>query len=486
LIDYKKNKVNLKVFACIIFRLGLRTLELSTAVDKDVNNMSQTNWHIIQDKIRNKIGELNYLKWFTFTRLISEVPPEVIVAVPDNFFQDWLEEHYIKLIEQEYTALLGSSISVRVKIDERLADEMDKKISEESPQAGAQVQGIRTNSSGLNPKYTFDRFVVGNSSQLAHAAAKAVADLPGGHYNPLFIYGGVGLGKTHLASAIGLEILKNHPATRVLYVTSESFMNEVVFGIRYDKMVDLRKKYRSNCDVLLMDDIQFLGGKERTQEEFFHTFNTLVEIQKQIVVTSDRYPKDIMDMDDRIRNRLEWGLIADIQPPDLETRIAILKKKAEGTKIFLPDDVAIYLATMIRSNIRELEGALIRLSAYSSLFTSKITVPFAEKILSNLVNKHTAICSIDSIQKLVSDYYKIKISEMKSHRRMKSLVVPRQIAMFLCKKHAGSSFPEIGEKFGGKDHTTAIHAVRKIEAEIMKNPKMKDDVEFLEKRLTLP
>jgi chromosomal replication initiator protein len=354
------------------------------------------------------------------------------------------------------------------------------------PQAVSQVQEIRTNNSGLNPRYTFDRFVVGNANQLAHAAAKAVADLPGGHYNPFFIYGGVGLGKTHLASAIGLEILKNFPATRVIYVTSESFMNEVVFGIRYDKMVELRKKYRANCDVLLLDDVQFLGGKERTQDEFFHTFNTLVDLQKQIIVTSDRYPKDIIDMDDRIRSRLEWGLIADIQPPDLETRIAILKKKAEGAKIVLPDDVAIYLATTIRSNIRELEGALIRLSAYSSLFKSPISVGFAEQILSNIVNKHTAVCSIDSIQKLVSDHYKIKISELKSPRRMKSLVIPRQVAMFLCKKHAGSSFPEIGEKFGGKDHTTAIHAVRKIESELTKNAKLKDDVTLLEKRLSLP
>ncbi len=482
MIDYKKNKVNLKVFACIKF-----CLKLSTAGDNGVNNMSESNWLIIQETIRKEIGEMNYSKWLAFTRLISEGPSEVVIAVPDEFFRDQIRELYIKAIEQEYLALLGRTMTVQIKIDEKLGEEMDKKISEESPQAASQVQEIRTNNSGLNPKYTFDRFVVGNANHLANAAAKAVADLPGGHYNPLFIYGGVGLGKTHLASAIGLEILRNFPSTRVLYVTSESFMNEVVFGIRYDKMVDLRKKYRSNCDVLLMDDIQFLGGKERTPEEFFHTFNTLVELQKQIVVTSDRYPKDITDMDDRIRNRLEWGLIADIQPPDLETRIAILKKKAEGAKIFLPDDVAIYLATMIRSNIRELEGALIRLSAYSSLFTSnKISVPFAEKILSNIVNKHTAVCSVDSIQKLVADHFKLKISDLKSPRRMRSIVVPRQIAMFLCKKHAGSSFPEIGEKFGGKDHTTAIHAVRKIEAEIIKNPKIKDDVEFLEKRLTLP
>ena len=295
----------------------------------------------------------------------------------------------------------------------------------------------------------------------------------------------MGLGKTHLVSAIGLEIIRKPPGSRVLYVTAESFMNEVIFGIRYDKMVDLRKKYRSNCDVLLIDDIQFLGGKERTQEEFFHTFNTLSESQKQIVVTSDRFPKDISDIDDRLRSRFEWGLIADIQPPDLETRIAILKKKAEVSNITLPDDVAIFLATKIRSNVRELEGSLIRLSAYSSLFKASITCSFAEQVLSHIVNKNTAICSIESIQKMVSDYFKVKIVDLKSPRRQKSLVIPRQIAMYLSKKYTGSSFPEIGDKCGGKDHTTVMHAVKKVTSILLSDQKLKEDIGILEKRLSV-
>lgn len=453
-----------------------------------MNNMNSTIWNQLSDKIRNKIGGMNYSKWFSFMRPIKEDGDTVVFGVPDEFFQDWIEEYYLGLLITELSEIMGRPVEILLEVDPKLAKEMDDKIAEmpESKTSAIYQRPIQFTPTGLNPRYTFDKFVVGSGNQFAHAAAKAVADLPGGHYNPLFIYGGVGLGKTHLVSAIGLEIVKKHPTSRILYVTAESFMNEVIFGIRYNKMMEFRKKYRSNCDVLLMDDIQFLGGKERTQEEFFHTFNTLLEISKQIVVTSDRFPKDISDIDDRLRSRFEWGLIADIQPPDLETRIAILKKRAEGLNVNLSDDVAIYLATKIRSNIRELEGSLIRLSAYSSLFKSPITVAFAEQTLTHIVNKNISICSIDSIQKMVADYFKMKVSDMKSPRRMKSLVFPRQIAMYLCKKHANASFPEIGEKFGGKDHTTVIHAVRKIEANISTNAKLKEDLELLSKKLALP
>lgn len=466
-----------------------KTADLSTGVDNNVNIMTPEHWHQFLEQIRGKIGEVNYAKWFAFVKPLREDGDTLTVGVPDKFCKDWIEENYSDVLLSELSIALGRPVQCMLEIDSSIGDEIDTKIDATLPSVESSSQQnapARTPNSGLNLKYTFDRFVVGNANQFASAAAKAVADLPGGHYNPLFIYGRVGLGKTHLATAIGLEIIRKNPDTRVLYVTAESFMNEVIFGIRYDKMVELRKKYRQNCDVLLMDDIQFLQGKERTQEEFFHTFNTLLELQKQIVVTSDRYPKDIIDIDDRIRSRLEWGLVADIQPPDLETRIAILKKKAESSFITMSDDVAIFLATRIRSNIRELEGALIRLSAYSSLFKETITVSFAEKILQHIVNKSTVVCSIDSIQKLVSEHFKIKISDLKSARRMKSLVVPRQIAMFLCKKHAGSSFPEIGEKFGGKDHTTVIHACRRVEEMLIENPKLREEIETLEKRLTLP
>lgn len=451
--------------------------------------MNSVTWKSFQDRIRNKIGEMNYSKWFSYVRPIREENDTLTLGVPDKFYQDWIEEYYLETLITELSALENRAMEISLDVDPSIAKEIDNKIKTEPeplPASNSQAFPTQVVSTGLNPRYTFDRFVVGSGNQFAQAAAKAVADLPGGHYNPLFVYGGVGLGKTHLVSAIGLEIIKKYPSSRVLYVTAESFMNEVIFGIRYDKMVEFRKKYRANCDVLLMDDIQFLGGKERTQEEFFHTFNTLLELQKQIVVTSDRFPKEISDIDDRLRSRFEWGLIADIQPPDLETRVAILKRKADASNMALPDDVAMYLATRIRSNIRELEGSLIRLSAYSSLFKSPITMAFAEQVLAHLVNKNTSVCSIDSIQKMVSDYYKLKPADLKSPRRMKSLVLPRQIAMYLCKKHAGASFPEVGEKFGGKDHTTVMHAVRKIEAELISNLKLKDDVEFLEKKLSLP
>ena len=448
--------------------------------------MNQEIWKVVQGKIRNQIGEMNHSKWFSFVRPIKEEGDSVVLGVPDKFFQDWIEESYLELIITELSTTTGRPIQVTIEVDPTLAKEVDKKITSGASAPAISQPTQNTTPSGLNPRYTFDRFVVGSGNQFAHAAAKAVADLPGGHYNPLFIYGGVGLGKTHLVSSIGLEILKKFPSSRVLYVTAESFMNEVIYGIRYDKMVEFRKKYRMNCDVLLMDDIQFLGGKERTQEEFFHTFNTLLESQKQIVVTSDRFPKDIQDIDDRLRSRFEWGLIADIQPPDLETRIAILKKKAESSRIRLPDDVAIFLATRIRSNIRELEGSLIRLSAYSSLYKTPITTQFAEQVLSHIVNRNMTVCSIDSIQKLISDHFKVKVSDLKSPRRVKSFVVPRQVAMYFCKKHAGASFPEIGDKFGGKDHTTVMHACRKIESELITNLRLKEDIEFLEKKIVQP
>ncbi|MBI4366046.1 MAG: chromosomal replication initiator protein DnaA, partial [Deltaproteobacteria bacterium] len=335
----------------------------------------------------------------------------------------------------------------------------------------------------LNPRYNFARFVVGANSQFAHAACKSVADLPGGHYNPLFIYGGVGLGKTHLLNAVGLALQERHPDLRILYIGSERFVNELINSIRYDKMGDFRRKYRESCDVLLIDDIQFIAGKERTQEEFFHTFNTLYDSQRQIIVTSDKFPKDMNGLEERLRSRFEWGLIADIQPPDLETRVAILRKKADADRIVLPDEVANYLAQQIRSNVRELEGSLIRLSAYASLNGRPITIDLAREILKNMVRDGDQRCSIEAVQKLVADYYQIKVPELKSARRMRHLAFPRQIAMYLCKKHIKSSFPEIGQKFGGKDHTTVIHACRKIDLALKSNPRLRDDIEFLEKSL---
>lgn len=455
-------------------------------------------WQSTLNQIREKISESNYQAWFSAIQCldVDETSSTVQLGIPNKFSADWINDYYHDLIVNSLAELGNKPFTVEYKI---LADtDTSPALSsvgtmESSATSANNGQTPRVNDfttapkpalpDQINPKYSFDRFVVGASNQFAHAAAKAVADLPGGQYNPLLIYGGVGLGKTHLLNGIGIQVLNKYPQCRCIYVSGEKFMNELINTIRYGKMEEFRAKYREGCDLLLVDDIQFIAGKERTQEEFFHTFNTLYEGQKQIVMTSDRLPKDMAGLEERLRSRFEWGLIADIQPPDLETRIAIIRKKAESDHIAIDDDVAMFLASAIKSNIRELEGALIRLSAFSSLNGRTITMELTQEVFRHILRDQSAACSIESIQKLVSDYYQIKPSELKSARRVRSLVEPRQVAMYLCKKHLHASYPEIGHKFGGKDHTTVMHAVRKIEEHITKNPKLRDDVNFLEKSL---
>jgi chromosomal replication initiator protein len=315
----------------------------------------------------------------------------------------------------------------------------------------------------LNPRYTFDGFVTGSSNQFANAAARAVAEAPSKAYNPLFLYGGVGMGKTHLMQAIGHEVKRRMPEASILYVSAEKFTNEVINSIRYDRMVSLRDKYRNNVDVLLVDDIQFLAQKERTQEEFFHTFNALHELQRQIVIASDRPPKELAEIEDRLRNRFEWGLIADIQPPDLETKVAILQKKAESEKVALPTDVALFIASNIRSNVRELEGALIRLIAYASLTGAEVNLPTAQQVLKNFIDAQTRKVTIDAIQKAVAEQFGLRVTEIKAKNNSRAIVYPRQIAMYLAKQLTEASLPEIGRQFGGKHHTTVMHSVDKIE-----------------------
>ncbi|MBV9086011.1 MAG: chromosomal replication initiator protein DnaA [Acidobacteriaceae bacterium] len=315
----------------------------------------------------------------------------------------------------------------------------------------------------LNTKYTFDAFVIGSSNQFANAAARAVAEAPAKAYNPLFLYGGVGMGKTHLMQAIGHEVKRRLPEASILYVSAEKFTNEVINSIRYDRLVALRDKYRNNVDVLLMDDIQYLAQKERTQEEFFHTFNALHELQRQIVVASDRPPKELAEIEDRLRNRFEWGLIADIQPPDLETKVAILQKKAESEKVALPTDVALFIASNIRSNVRELEGALIRLIAYASLTGGEVNLPTAQQVLKNFIDAQTRKVTIDAIQKAVAEQFGLRVTEIKQKNNSRAIVYPRQIAMYLAKHLTEASLPEIGRQFGGKHHTTVMHSVDKIE-----------------------
>jgi chromosomal replication initiator protein len=313
----------------------------------------------------------------------------------------------------------------------------------------------------LNSKYTFTNFVIGSGNQFAHAAAQAVAEKPSKAYNPLFLYGGVGMGKTHLMQAIGHEVKKQQPNSSICYLSTEKFTNEMINSLRYDKMTSFRDKFR-NVDVLLIDDIQFLAGKERTQEEFFHTFNALHESMKQIVIASDRPPKELSEIEDRLRSRFEWGLIADIQPPDLETKVAILQKKGESERVQLPTDVALFIAQNVRTNVRELEGAMIRLVAYCSLTGAEITLSTAQQVLRNFIEQQVRKISIESIQKAVSEQFGMRVAEIKAKNNSRSVVVPRQIAMYLAKQLTDCSLPEIGRQFGGKHHTTVMHSVEKI------------------------
>jgi len=345
--------------------------------------------------------------------------------------------------------------------------------------AGAQARFDWDGAAQLNPRYTFDAFVIGSGNQFAHAACQAVAERPSKAYNPLFLYGGVGMGKTHLMQAIGHEIKKRMPQAAICYVSSEKFTNEMINSLRYDRMTSFRDKFRG-VDVLLVDDIQFLAQKERTQEEFFHTFNALHESMKQIVIASDRPPKELAEVEDRLRSRFEWGLIADIQPPDLETKVAILQKKAEQEKVTLPTDVALYVASNIRSNVRELEGALIRLVAHSSLIGAEITLPYAQQVLKNFIDSQARKVTIESIQKAVAEQFGLRLVEIKAKNNSRAIVYPRQIAMYLAKHLTEASLPEIGRQFGGKHHTTVLHSVEKIDGQ-RKNDK---DLNRLVNKLT--
>ena len=388
----------------------------------------------------------------------------IIISVPNSFTQDILEKRYKDLVINSIEAACSKTYNLDFVIASEIqeAEEKNETNKNTNKNDGIAVTVNDEMSSTLNPKYTFDSFVIGNSNRFAHAASLAVAESPAKAYNPLFIYGGVGLGKTHLMHAIGHYILQNNPNAKVVYVSSEKFTNELINAIKDDKNEEFRTKYRS-VDVLLIDDIQFIAGKERTQEEFFHTFNTLHEANKQIILSSDRPPKEIPTLEDRLRSRFEWGLIADIQAPDFETRMAILKKKADVEKLNVPNEVMVYIATKIKSNIRELEGALIRIVAYSSLTNREITVDLATEALKDIIsNKQNKSITIDLIQDVVAAYFNLRVEDLKSQRRTRNVAYPRQIAMYLSRKLTDMSLPKIGEEFGGRDHTTVIHAYEKI------------------------
>ncbi len=424
-------------------------------------------WEEILQKIETKVNRHSFNTWFRPTRLLAERGQSVSVLVPNAHFRDWLNKHYSGVILESLDELHRPEIEVVFETARADAAPADSAASAPSTASAFRAQALTpldaTPPPTLNPKYRFDTFVVGTSNQFAHAAARAVAESPSRAYNPLFIYGGVGLGKTHLLHAIGHQILDQNPAVKMVYISAEKFMNELINAIRYDRIIEFRNKHRS-FDVLLVDDIQFIAGKERTQEEFFHTFNALYDAQKQIVLSSDAPPREIPTLEERLRSRFEWGLTADIQAPDLETKIAILRKKADADGVNLPDNVAIFIASRIKSNIRELEGSLIRLIAYSSLTGRTIDLSLTQEVLRDLLPSEEKILNMDSIQKYVADHFRLKVSDLKARNNAKSVALPRQIAMYLSKSLTRASLPDIGKAFGGKHHSTVIHSVRKIDA----------------------
>ncbi|MGH9319618.1 MAG: chromosomal replication initiator protein DnaA [Vicinamibacteria bacterium] len=423
-------------------------------------------WDEILEKIEAKVNRHSFNTWFRPTRLLSESGQSVSVLVPNTHFRDWLNKHYAGVILESLDELHRPEL--QVVFEPARADGPGPSSTPgipQNPQSNHQVALTTLEAVApppLNLKYRFDTFVVGTSNQFAHAAARAVAESPSRAYNPLFIYGGVGLGKTHLLHAIGHHIRDHNASVRMVYISAEKFMNELINAIRYDRIIEFRNKHRS-FDVLLVDDIQFIAGKERTQEEFFHTFNALYDAQKQIVLSSDAPPREIPTLEERLRSRFEWGLTADIQAPDLETKIAILRKKADAEGVGLPDNVAIFIASRIKSNIRELEGSLIRLIAYSSLTGRSIDLSLTQEVLRDLLPSEEKTLNLDSIQKFIAEHFRLKVSDLKARNNAKSVALPRQIAMYLSKALTRSSLPDIGKAFGGKHHSTVIHSVRKID-----------------------
>jgi chromosomal replication initiator protein len=434
-------------------------------------------WEKILLSIKEKVNPQSFETWIKPLKALSVQDDELTIQVPNRFFQDWIQDNYLSMLK---TSLLEET-QKHFSINFSCSPTTKPASSPRKPVVSPATSSPDSPASPFNAKYTFDNFVVGPSNQFANAACLAVASLPAKNYNPLFIYGGVGLGKTHLLHAIGNHVVHKRvipSSSSLCYLSSEEFTNELINSIRYERMHEFRTRFR-RMDILLIDDIQFIAGKERTQAEFFHIFNSLYESTKQIVVTSDQIPRDIPKFEERLRSRFEWGLIADIQPPDVETRVAILKKKAAAVGTELPNDVAFFLAKNIDSNVRILEGSLIRLGAFASLTDTEISLEMAKQVLRNIVKEHDEVIPVEVIQKNVASFYNIRSTDLKAKKKNKSFVLPRQIAMYLSRKLTGLSLQEIGEKFGGKDHTTVLHAVKKIESKITEDPALKETLDKL-------
>jgi len=424
------------------------------------------------DALQEKIDKNSYETWFEPTSYIGQETNSLYIKVPNSYFKDWLSYHYSSTINSCSQELYGKVFNIKFIFDEDSSVFMRR-----SPQERKSKRGTLLNPN-LNPNYTFENFVVGSCNEFAHAASTAVTKNPAKSYNPLYIYGGAGLGKTHLMNAIGHFIVLNNSGLKVLYITTEQFMNDLINHLQYGKILSFRQKYR-NVDVLLMDDIHYLSGKERTKEEFFHTFNHLYDGQKQIVISSDCPPKEIPHLEERFRSRFEWGLIADLKPPDIETRIAILKKKSDLEGVDLPESVALYIADKVHSNIRVLEGYLRRVIAFASLKGEKIDLDLTKEALRSLLDSSSTVVTIEKIQKIVCHQFKIKPSQLKSKNNSPKFAFPRQIAMYLSKGLTKASLPEIGKKFGGKHHTTVIHSIRKIEKMHNEDPEFNKELNNL-------
>jgi chromosomal replication initiator protein len=414
-------------------------------------------WQKIQSYLKGKLNAQTYHTWLGPTRLSQTKGDTLFIRVPTCEFEDWIQENYSLLIEEAIEKLQLSCSRICYVFDES----PEKKPEESNGKSRQGKLDFESVDHQLNPRYTFDTFVVGSCNQFARAAALAVAEAPSKTYNPLFLYGGVGLGKTHLMQAVGHTIKSHSKPARLAYISAEKFTNEVINSLRYDGMASFRDRYRK-VDVLLMDDIQFIAGKERTQEEFFHTFNSLYEDQKQVVISSDCAPCEITGLEERLRSRFAWGLTADLQPPDLETKMAILAKKSDAEGVKLPDNVAFFIATKIKSSIRDLEGALIRILAYSSLTGTEISLAMAQQVLKPVVNDEERKVSIDNIQRVVCHEFNLSVSQLKARNNSRTVAFPRQIAMYMAKEMTSASLPQIGREFGNKHHTTALHAINKI------------------------
>jgi chromosomal replication initiator protein len=446
-----------------------------------VENISDL-WSKALEEIEKKISKPSFDTWLKSTKAYSLKGDVLVITVPNEFTKDWLESRYTALIEETLYDITGEELKIKCIIPQNQSEEeFDVKPTVKTKRGDDDQTDFPQ--SMLNPKYTFDTFVIGSGNRFAHAASLAVAEAPAKAYNPLFIYGGVGLGKTHLMHAIGHYVLEHNPSAKVVYLSSEKFTNEFINAIRDNRADDFRNKYR-NVDVLLIDDIQFLAGKEQTQEEFFHTFNTLHEESKQIVISSDRPPKEIPTLEDRLRSRFEWGLITDITPPDLETRIAILRKKAKAEGFDIPNEVMLYIANQIDSNIRELEGALIRVVAYSSLINKEINADLAAEALKDIIpSSKPKVITIQDIQRVVGQHFNVKLEDFKAKKRTKSVAFPRQIAMYLSRELTDCSLPKIGEEFGGRDHTTVIHAHEKISKLLQTDIQLQKQIKEIQEKL---